>query len=804
MRSARATPSDRSSIALLLAAFFVAAPFVAALCLTASLLAACGEATTATSDAALADAGHGTDAGDGTDARSEGGPGADGSAHCIQPLADTGPLRDGCTVPKPAPPDLLDEALAKLARDRCTASYTSYDPAVYAFLYAADPYRLPLFERTHRTALESPRFARTLASELDAALASSRPVTRALQVALHHAGFGGPVCLPPRAPESTSPLGWALARLLQGSGGKADPAQLGREVAGVPVGLQAALAPVVDALAEAAKARAASLREIDLGKTAESPGITPEVLFTYATSLALRARSGKALNPREPWVHKVLQGGATGFKVQPLYRAAVALAAAIEGADLGRFVGTAVSFSIATPIGRILLRGPGDTTYDPKDPELSGPIALLMDTGGNDTYRIPAGATSSVDNPVSVLIDLAGSDTYGYVEAPSPLDGARLPSDEGGRAAGLPPTKGDGPISLSESSRQGAGRLGIGLLFDLGTDADRYTSLRMSQGFGALGVGVLYDAGGDDRYRSEAGAQGAGIFGLGLLLDAGGNDRYETHTQAQGYGYVKGVGLLYDATGNDAYLADVGDPAQGGDPLYHSPQLPGAGNSSFVQGAGFGRRADLSDGQSMAGGLGVLRDKTGDDRYRASVFAQGTGYWYGTGVLADGAGRDTYDGLWYVQGSAAHFALALFLEDGGDDRYNAELAPRSTSIGVGHDCSVGWHLDLGGDDAYRAPNLSLGAGNDNGHGFFVNRGGTDGYVTVGKSTLGAAPQSVQTGWRPKALTLGVFVDTDGADTYRLDGQPDDRNDRSWLYGSAPAPSPSSGVGLDGAGTVDLP
>ncbi|MCC6747553.1 MAG: hypothetical protein IT371_07850 [Deltaproteobacteria bacterium] len=724
---------------------------------------------------------------------------------CTKALADAGGSADGCSVPLPPARDLLDEALGKLGLDRCKASFRTYDPTVYALIYPADPYRFPFFERTHREALEAPRFARALSAELDRAAATDRPVTQALTVAAHHAGFGGAVCVPPSDPGGDHPLGAALVRLIRGTGGTPDAAQLEREADGLPLAFQRAMVPVVDALGYAAEARALALKDADIGKPGTSPGVTPELVFTYAASPALVNHSGLMLNQKDPWVQNVFQGGAKGFQVQHLYRAAVRLAAAIEGAKLGRFAGLAIAFVVDTPIGRILFRGAEDSVYDPSDPEVSGPIALLLDTGGDDTYRIPAGANVSVKNPVSVVIDLAGKDTYGYVEAPSPLDGTRLPSDSWGRAKPSDPSQGDGPISLSEDARQGAGRLGIGLLFDLGGKADRYSSLRMSQGFGALGVGVLYDDGGDDVYRGEAAVQGAGMFGIGLLLDGGGDDRYETYTLAQGFAYVKGVGVLYDAAGSDQYLANVGDPAQGGDPLYFSPQLPGTGTSSLTQGAAWGRRADFTDKLSQAGGLGVLRDRVGDDRYRTSVFGQATAYWYGTGILADGAGNDSYDGLWYVQGSAAHYSMAVFVDDAGDDRYDTGLKARATSLGVGHDCSVGWHLDLGGDDVYRAPFLSLGAGNDNGQGFFVNRGGKDSYATVGTTSLGAAYQSATAGWRTKAMTLGVFVDTEGADVYVHEEKPVDRNGKSWLYGTgSPATTYLFGIGLDGTGTVLLP
>ena len=39
--------------------------------------------------------------------------------------------------------------------------------------------------------------------------------------------------------------------------------------------------------------------------------------------------------------------------------------------------------------------------------------------------------------------------------------------------------------------------------------------------------------------------------------------------------------------------------------------------------------------------LYYLRDRSGNDRYVAGVFSQGTGYWEGTGIVSDGAGDAT-------------------------------------------------------------------------------------------------------------------------------------------------------------------
>ena len=66
--------------------------------------------------------------------------------------------------------------------------------------------------------------------------------------------------------------------------------------------------------------------------------------------------------------------------------------------------------------------------------------------------------------------------------------------------------------------------------------------------------------------------------------------------------------------------------------------------NSNAQGAGMGRRGDISDGHAWAGGLGALIDLSGNDEYVSGNWAAGVGYWFGTGVLYDGEGREVIVG----------------------------------------------------------------------------------------------------------------------------------------------------------------
>ncbi|MEO0148861.1 MAG: hypothetical protein ABIL23_00320 [candidate division WOR-3 bacterium] len=174
-----------------------------------------------------------------------------------------------------------------------------------------------------------------------------------------------------------------------------------------------------------------------------------------------------------------------------------------------------------------------------------------------------------------------------------------------------------------------------------------------------------------------------------------------------------GVGILVDAEGDDVYKLE--DSAI----VFPSPQSP-KHNTSLGQGMGFGERRDFYNGKSLGGGLGMLVDINGDDRYYSHVFSQGSGYWLGIGVLYDGGGNDAYSGVWYSQGASAHFGIGALYDLKGDDVYFSSI---STSQGVGHDFSYGILFDGEGRDTYTCGNLCLGSGNAQGVGVFWDMDG---------------------------------------------------------------------------------
>ncbi|MFO0619201.1 MAG: hypothetical protein U0414_41815 [Polyangiaceae bacterium] len=772
------------------------APFLA---LALALVACSNDASTASTGPGGASASSSASTGMG----GTGGAGPD--IVCVSsPVAAAFAGTDACPAAAPGSADALDAALAVDGLTRCDVKLAPEDVALSGWPanMLIDAHRLPAFTPLHLGPLRLPAYGRETADWLDAAAASSAPVSgtiAALSVRRGHSFTG--VCFDLSAfapsPGDPTPLASAILLLDEHHGAPGDEAAIRAAAAGIPLDLQQRLAPIVGAIDLAATEVVAALG---------AKNAADAKLFAHASSLYYPGGSGISTSSAS-------MAKLDAVDLGRITEASVLLATVVERAELGLVPeATFPPLEIQTPLGAISVHGAGADTYEKGGP--SDKAALLFDLGGDDTYRLPAGASND-KLPVSVAIDVRGKDTYGYEEVPVALDAGLLPSDGAGRyASAKPPTEDYGPITLSKTPRQGSGNAGIGLLFDLGAEGDVYRSLALSQGFGSMGVGVLYDEGGDDDYAAEAASQGAAVYGIGALVDRSGADRYASFALSQGFGGGEGAGALVDRAGDDTYVCDPGNPSAGGHPLYFSPQLPGLGNSSMSQGAAQGRRpTSATDTAFMAGGVGILRDGAGLDRYTASVFAQGAGYWQGLGMLLDGGdGADTYDGYWYVQGAAAHFALSLFEDAGGDDVYDAKLTAAATSIGVGHDFSASLHLDLGGRDEYHAPGLSLGSGNIDGIGCFVNVGGDDHYSAAGDPTLGAGNYSAEAPFgepRQDAPTIGIFVDAGGSDTYTVSGADRPLDGSTWSYEPQPYPPPQMvttehGCGSDSGGLVTLP
>jgi len=660
------------------------------------------------------------------------------------------PAPHPCPVDVDPDADLVGELLAEVGLDRSIGIPRSQYEA-YGGRIADDPARLDIFHALQEDFGSVPCHAGNVASAADLALASDHPLASLLAHGATQLEVeviaGGPW------PELTGDVLVAALDRLWGDDDWDDRDDVTSAAEDLPSALKQAIALTLLAADEAADLRDDGLdamadRDYDLNYwrdgannllISESGGISPD--WEPGAGLFLGSDDGSGV----------------------LYSGAVRLAQGLDEADWSAAAAVAndATLRAQTPLGLLVVGGAGDDEYDVElDPDLGEKIVLFVEQGGDDVYRIPAGATISERHPGAGHGDLGGDDTYGYTEVASPYDGeGLLPADAAGRHA---PDGTWGPYARSHVARQGAGVLGYGVLLDLGGGADVYRSLRKSQGFATFGAGLLFDDGGDDDYEAENGVQGAATVGLALLVDAGGDDRYRAFGHAQGFGFVSSFGGLVDAGGHDTYEM----PAQ--PVLFYSPQQPGSANSSLGQGTAFGWRRDAT-GTHLGGGVALLRDAAGNDRYDGSVFVQGVAYWMGLGILADADGDDRYNGLFYAQGATAHFANAAFLEGGGDDHYNADRPAVHSSIGLAHDFSVTVFVDDAGDDSYYGPDRSIGASKCHGLSLFVDNDGDDHYEAFHDRAIGWATDY---DWAENVCgnsnttpSYGFFVDAAGTDTY---------------------------------------
>jgi hypothetical protein len=179
---------------------------------------------------------------------------------------------------------------------------------------------------------------------------------------------------------------------------------------------------------------------------------------------------------------------------------------------------------------------------------------------------------------------------------------------------------------------------------------------------------------------------------------------------------------------------------------------------------GLGRRVGPRDRRgdefSLAGGVGVVVDGEGRDRYDSSNFSQGCGYFFGAGVKLDLAGDDVHRAARYGQAAGAHYGMGLFVDYAGKDEY-ASAGPTYTGA-CAWDRTLALLVDGGGDDAYDWAQTSGGGRADiGGWAVFAELGGVDRYVTG--SGLGAASQD----------GLAVFFDRAGKDDYAKAAGPGD-------------------------------
>lgn len=433
-----------------------------------------------------------------------------------------------------------------------------------------------------------------------------------------------------------------------------------------------------------------------------------EALFYRAVPGALRRLADElSVPPPASWTVPASLRQLLDAYLDELAQAQGALKAALRGAPLDA-AGLVHQLSGQLPSANRLR----DAAAGLDQAALDRATALFLDATGRfvralrasqKRLQFPAEAVRFDSAIGAVVIGTRGDDVYGP-------DAAVIVDPAGNDAYERTPATG-GAVSVivdlgGEDRYRGSDLAvhGLSAIVDLAGD-DAYAMAGPGLGAAIAGVSVLIDLSGDDTYDAGLFGEGAAAYGLGAVIDLRGDDTYRLRAGGQGLGLAGGVGLLWDRSGDDAYAAaGLADSYGRGGAL------------SFAQGVAFGYRTMLG------GGFGILRDDAGRDAYEAELYAQGAGYYYGVGLLWDGAGADRYRAVRYAQGAGVHEAVGVLRDEAGDDRY--ELA-YGVGQGMGLDLAVGVLFDGAGDDRYRAPLLAQGAATANGVGLLSDGGGAD-------------------------------------------------------------------------------
>ncbi len=261
-----------------------------------------------------------------------------------------------------------------------------------------------------------------------------------------------------------------------------------------------------------------------------------------------------------------------------------------------------------------------------------------------------------------------------------------------------------------------------------------------SVSFAVSGIPVEICGSGDDEHKALA---------SGLCIDLGGRNRYKGRYGA-GIGYAS---VLIDL-GNDT-KADFVDAAGGAGVL-------GIGIAHFL-----GVRPDLyGKALSYGAGVGGVGIAVVEQQCRIESRSLGQGFGIaGVGALVLGKGSDTLKIGYLGQGAGMLGGMGWLVNHGGNDRYRAGgLIPDSTNPG-GFICraqgyaglmpgGLGLITDLGGDDLYEAGTDSQGSARAFGIGSIYDAGGNDTYLALTQSQASATAEGV-----------AAQFDLDGDDTY---------------------------------------
>jgi hypothetical protein len=712
---------------------------------------------------------------------------------------------------EPPPPDVMAQALADAG---LTVDDLGFRPkGTWARYPNVIPFKMPFFDDLLAHPLDTYEFTRTLGNAVEDLLTTTSLQTPPkegpgslfrLAIALGtdrlvggFRGFGFALFDP--KPAAQEPLADALARLYTAAGdlGSADPMSLAEKAKVVPAPLHLPLARLVLALIDARSWIDRGLRDVPRAVQdavwRELPGLleaTPDA-NRYVPELEDAARRVDSYSLYYGCLKALEAVQRARWEIQAVPRPTREEPAEEEGKPprVESIDWPDFELRLKTPWGTVLFDNSGLNTQSADSP------FLVVRPWPRNNWSGTLGATGP-GRPLSVALLIDADD--------------RLGEDYGVNLR-------EGEPHVGEVA---SGIFGCGIVYAAGTKRTYWKTSRLGLGAGVVGMGVLVDEGGDDEYRSLTG-QGAGFFGIGLLLDAGGDDSYALEEgDGQGYGGPGGIGILADRSGNDHYYAEP-LPSKAGKDRADDHSI-GKIVGSNAQGAGMGRRGDVSDGHAWAGGLGALLDIDGDDVYEAGNFSQGLGYWFGTGLLYDGGGNDIYRSVYFSHGSGAHFAVGAVIDEGGDDQHllydwpkvDLSQKPPGAGIGFGWDVVNAMVIDRAGNDRYESSIISEGVSNIRSMSFLLDEGGDDVYVMDEGAQAFGAVDELPTYVTPHRMSpfafhlpqVAMLLDLGGTDRYLRrpakggDPVPDALagDDKTWgrIAPHGPGAGPNVAIGRD--------
>jgi hypothetical protein len=240
-----------------------------------------------------------------------------------------------------------------------------------------------------------------------------------------------------------------------------------------------------------------------------------------------------------------------------------------------------------------------------------------------------------------------------------------------------------------------------------------------------------------------------------------------------------------DCVGDDLYRAN--GPTKS---AYNTPAVYYA----MSQGVGCGFRYYDS------GGIGILEDLAGSDRYEAGEFAQGGAYYYGLGILHDRAGNDCYFGNRYSQGFCAHEGIGLCVDDAGDDTYWGMTAANQ---GGSWDLSVAMLIDKSGHDTYRGDGLAQGSAAMQAIAWLIDLSGNDHYVGAGTAIQGQSAGNDYHFTATGCFSWSLFLDAGGGADHFSSGRANDTIVKTGSGNANPASSDLHGLFMDIADAISL-